>query len=195
MSHVKPQPLAIDGALLFSPERHADDRGWTGEVVSPRILENIGVAFVPVQENQSFSHQAGIVRGLHFQRPPYTQAKIVRVAHGVVLSVVVDLRAGRSSFEQCVVVRQTSTSGESLFIPAGCAHGIIALQDATTLCWTNDAPFNADAADGLNAVDPALAIDWPFPLSDTLVSPRDAALPTLALQPFRFDYTGRLPAA
>lgn len=183
--------LTIDCARVFIPLRFEDDRGWTGEIVSPRMAVDLGTSFNAVQENQSFSRYAGVIRGLHFQRPPYSQAKIVRVARGAVMSVVLDLRVGRQSSGQCDAVRQTFTGGECLYVPAGCAHGVAVLEDQTVLCWTNDAPFDGDSADGVLFSDPALAIDWPFPPSSQRTSARDLNLPTLAMQPFRFDHTGR----
>jgi dTDP-4-dehydrorhamnose 3,5-epimerase len=185
------QPLRIEGAFIFKPPRFEDDRGWTGEIVSSHLMEGLASPFVSVQENQSFSRFAGVTRGLHFQKPPFSQAKVVRVANGAVLSVVLDLRTGRSSFERCETVRQSLSGGECLYVPAGCAHGVQVLEGATVLCWTSDAPFDAASADGVLLADPALQIDLPFSGDRARYSERDLSLPSLAKQPFRFDFSGR----
>ena len=185
------QSLIIDGAFVFEPPRFEDDRGWTSEIVSFRIMECLGLSFVPIQENLSYSRYAGVVRGLHFQRPPFSQAKVVRVASGAVFSVLLDLRVGRTSFEHWDGVRQSFSQGECLYVPAGCAHGVAVLEEATVLSWTNDASFDAASVDGVLFSDPALQINLPFPAGEARNSQRDLGLPLLAAQPFRFDYTGR----
>lgn len=185
------QPLPIQGAFVFKPPRFEDDRGWTGEIVSSRLMEGLSSPFVSVQENQSFSRFAGVTRGLHFQRPPFSQAKVVRVANGAVLSLILDLRVGRPSFEHCTTVYQSLSGGECLYVPAGCAHGVQAQEDATVLCWTIDAAFDAASADGVLFSDPALKIDLPFSDDRAFNSQRDLSLPSLATQPFRFDFSGR----
>jgi len=178
--------LTVAGAIAYRPDRFSDDRGWTGEVHAPGLLAALGLDFRPVQENQSFSERAGTVRGLHFQRAPHTQAKIVRVAAGAVWSVILDLRHGSPSFETATGLRQSAANGICLHVPAGCAHGVMTLEDNTVLNWTSDAPFKGEAADGVFWNDPALDIDWPMAASAASVGDRDAQLPVLSGQPYRF---------
>ena len=191
MTTAEIRPLLVEGAFIFKLPRFEDDRGWTSGSVWSDVLEGLGTPFVSAQENQSFSRYAGVRRGLHFQRPPFSQAKIVRVANGAVLSVVLDLRTGRSSFERWDGIRQSLSSGEHLYISAGCAHGIVALENQTGLSWTSDAAFDAASADGVLFSDPALKIDFPFLDERAFNSQRDLGLPSLAKQPFRFDFSGR----
>lgn len=171
-----PSPNII-GAGALTPPRFEDPRGWTGEAWSPDVLAALGAPFSPVQENQSFTHAAGVVRGLHFQKPPFAQAKMVRTPAGRFLSVIVDLRAGSPCFGAWDALE---ISGENALIhvaPKGCAHGVETLEARSVLAWVCDAPFNAEAAAGLHwrAVD----APWRAAPGAALLSERDAAWPKL----------------
>lgn len=181
-----PDPTGIKDAFTYAPPRIDDARGWLSETVSDAVCAELGVRFIPAQENMSLSLRAGTVRGVHFQRAPHQQAKIMRVAHGAAVSVILDLRRGSSTFERAVSVRQTADA-RCLYIPAGCAHGVAALSDGTVLCWSVDNLFNIAAADGVHWADPALHPLWGVDPATAIVSPRDAALPLLAIQEYRFD--------
>lgn len=177
--------LGVEGAFTYAPPRIDDSRGWLSEMVSDAVCAELDLRFAPAQENMSMSLRAGTVRGVHFQRAPRQQAKIMRVAHGAATSVILDLRRASPSFERAIAVRQTADAG-CLYIPAGCAHGVVTLKDDTVLCWSVDNVFDAEAADGVYWADPALDVDWGIDPAHAIISSRDAALPLLRDQNFRF---------
>lgn len=172
---------------MFRPHRYRDERGWLSEVMSGAVMGELGREYRPIQENQSWSPRAGTVRGRHFQRAPHGQAKMVRVAHGAVMSGLVDLRRGSPTFEQAMTVRQDAADGLCLFVPRGCAHGVVTLTGDTMLLWSCDAPFRPEACDGVRWDDPALGLDWGIDPAGAIISPKDRALPLLAEQTHRFE--------
>ena len=169
----------IAGLLEFCPRIFGDDRGAFFESFSARTMEALGLPPLDwVQDNQS-SSKAGTVRGLHFQRPPHAQAKLVRVAQGRALDVVVDLRVGSPTYGQHASVVLDAKLGNLFFIPVGFAHGFAALEDNTLFLYKCTDYYAPGAEGGLLWNDPALGIDWQLP-SEALISPKDAVLPTLA---------------
>ena len=169
----------IEGLLEFRPRIFGDPRGAFFESFSARTMEGLGLPRHQwVQDNQS-SSKAGTVRGLHFQRPPHAQAKLVRVAQGRALDVVVDLRVGSPTYGQHVSVELDARLGNLFFIPVGFAHGFAALEDNTLFLYKCTDYYAPAAEGGLLWNDPALGIDWGF-AGEALVSPKDAVLPTLA---------------
>jgi len=169
----------IDSLLEFRPRIFGDDRGAFFESFSARTMAGLGLPHLDwVQDNQS-SSKAGTVRGLHFQRPPHAQAKLVRVAQGRALDVVVDLRRHSPTYGQHVTVELSAALGNVFFVPIGFAHGFVALEDDTLFLYKCTDYYAPAAEGGLCWNDPALGIDWQLP-SPALVSPKDALLPTLA---------------
>ena len=169
---------ALPGLLEFRPRIFADERGAFFETFSARTMEGLGLPRHDwVQDNQSIS-VAGTLRGLHFQRPPHAQAKLVRVARGRALDVAVDLRAGSPSFGQHAAVELTAALGNVFYVPAGFAHGFVALEDDTLFLYKCSAYYAPASEGGLRWDDPALGINWGL-MGAALVSPKDAVLPTL----------------
>ncbi len=171
--------FALPGLMEFQPRLFGDPRGVFYETYSARVMEPLGLPadLAWVQDNQSKS-QPGVLRGLHFQRPPHAQAKLVRVAQGRALDVVVDLRRALPTFGQHQVVELSAALGNVLFVPVGFAHGFVALEEETLFLYKCSDYYHPAAEGGLRWNDPALGIDWG--VATPLVSPKDEVLPLLA---------------
>jgi dTDP-4-dehydrorhamnose 3,5-epimerase len=180
--------LEIPEVLLLRPRRFADDRGFFVESFNAqRFAEATGLAISFVQDNQSLSHAVGTVRGLHFQRPPAAQAKLVGVSQGRILDVAVDVRRGSPTFGRHVAAELSAENGRQIFVPEGFLHGFMTLEPDTLVSYKVNAFYNA-AADGcVRWDDPDLAIDWPSP-GPARLSPKDAAAPAFVGSEFGFDY-------
>lgn len=167
--------LAIPDVKLITPRRFADDRGWFTETWSRNALD---VDFC--QDNQSLSHAIGTVRGLHFQKPPHAQAKLVSVLRGRILDVAVDIRRGSPTFGRHVAVELSAEDGNQLFVPRGFAHGFCTLERDTHVLYKVDAFYAPESDAGLYWADAALGITWPVDEAKAHLSPKDAKLPRLA---------------
>ena len=176
----------IAGVIVLAPRKFADARGYFVETYNRRVYSELGITSDFVQDNQSYSAREGTVRGLHFQRPPHSQAKLVRVLRGSILDVVVDLRVGSPTFGKWVAERLTAEDAEQLFVPRGFAHGFYTLEPSTEVAYKVDAFYSAECDSGIVWNDPTLNISWPS--TDITLSEKDSALPTFdALQsPFIF---------
>lgn len=170
--------LAIPDVKLIRMNRFADARGYFCETFQRSAFAEKGVPHDFVQDNQSSSERVGTVRGLHFQRPPFAQAKLVRVLRGAILDVVVDLRRLSPTFGRHVSVKLDSESDEQLFVPKGFAHGFCTLQPQTVVFYKVDEVYSPGHDGGLCWADPELAIEWPVRTSEALLSPKDRTLPT-----------------
>jgi dTDP-4-dehydrorhamnose 3,5-epimerase len=170
--------LEIEGAALLRPTEIRDGRGSLREVFRRDLWAAAGLPAVEfVQENESRSPMAHTLRGLHFQRAPHAQSKLVRVARGAAFNVGVDLREGSPSYGAHVAVVLDEAEGAQLWLPAGFAHGALTLVADTHILWRMTAHFAPEAAAGLAWDDPDIAIAWPAqPLA---ISERDAAWPHL----------------
>jgi dTDP-4-dehydrorhamnose 3,5-epimerase len=170
---------AIAGVVRLTPRRHSDARGFFCETYSRSALAAAGIALDFVQDNLSRSIEAGTVRGLHFQTPPFAQAKLVSVPKGRVLDVAVDIRRGSPTFAGHVVVELSAEAGNQLFVPVGFAHGFCTLEPDTLLAYKVSAFFSAEHDRGILWNDPALAIAWPVSAAEARLSDKDRALPPL----------------
>ncbi len=166
----------IQGLSIITPRLFPDERGFFMETYkeSDFIKADINENFV--QDNHSRSSKRTL-RGLHFQRPPYAQAKLVRCTRGRLWDVAIDLRPSSPTYKQWHGVELSEENRVMFFIPAGFAHGFVALEDGTELQYKCSAEYNAESDGGVRWDDPELAIAWP--IKDVLVSPKDAALPYL----------------
>jgi len=162
---MKAERLAIPDLILIEPARFGDDRGFFSEVWSRRTLAAHGITADFVQDNHSLSRQKGVVRGLHFQRPPTAQAKLVRVVRGSILDIAVDIREGSPTYGQHVACELSAANWQQLWIPAGFAHGFVTLEEDTEVLYKVDAYYDRATDAGIAWNDPALAIDWPVVLS------------------------------
>lgn len=166
----------IEGLIEFIPNIYHDDRGWFYEFFRESVLKEAGIDMRFPQENMSFSKK-GVVRGLHFQREPYAQAKLAAVLSGSALDVVVDLRKGSRTFGAVYTCTLDSERKNMLLVPEGFAHGFAALED-TLFYYKCSNVFHKPSESGIIWNDPDLRIDWP--LSDPIVSSKDKELPAFA---------------
>jgi dTDP-4-dehydrorhamnose 3,5-epimerase len=167
---------ALEGLLLIEPRAFADERGFFLESYKQSDFAAAGVGARFVQDNHSRSER-GVLRGIHYQLPPYAQGKLVRVISGSVLDVAVDLRRSSDSFGKSVSVELSADNHRMLYIPPGFGHAFVALQDGTDFVYKCTAEYNKESEEGVRWDDPDLAIEWPE--MDKLVSDKDAALPPL----------------
>jgi dTDP-4-dehydrorhamnose 3,5-epimerase len=171
--------LAIPDVKLIRTKRFFDARGYFCETFQRAAFAAQGLDCDFLQDNQSRSDRSGTVRGLHFQRPPFAQAKLVRVLRGRILDVAVDLRRSSPSFGAHIAVELNSESDEQLFIPAGFAHGFCTLEPDTVVFYKVDRIYSASHDGGVNWADSRLAIDWPVAAAEAVVSEKDRGLPML----------------
>lgn len=170
----------IEGLLILKPKIFADARGYFYESYSKRVLdEALGYEVNFVQDNQSMSSY-GVVRGLHFQLPPFSQAKLVRCIKGKVLDVAVDLRKDSPTFGKHVAVELSDENHTQFFIPKGFAHGFSVLSDEAIFQYKCDNFYAPQADGGINLNDPALNIDWRIPADERILSPKDLNHPNLS---------------
>ncbi|MCA3288463.1 MAG: dTDP-4-dehydrorhamnose 3,5-epimerase [Roseomonas sp.] len=175
---MKIQRFAIADVLPIEPARFGDDRGFFSEVWSRRTLAAHGIDRDFVQDNHSLSRQKGVVRGLHFQRPPAAQGKLVRVVSGSILDIAVDIREGSPSFGQHVACELSAANWQQLWIPAGFAHGFVTLEEDTEVLYKVDAYYDRETDAGIAWNDPALGIEWP--VRHPILSDKDRQAPRLA---------------
>ena len=174
---------------IIIPKRHVDDRGWFSEIFHEKRLHDIGITCRFVQDNLSSSKQAGTLRGLHFQRPPAAQAKLVTVVKGRITDVAVDIRHGSPTFGRHVSTELSTESGRQMYIPVGFAHGFLTLEDDVVVKY-KVSDYYAPAQDsGIRWNDPDIAIAWPWPEADIILSEKDRRLPFLKdfTSPFEYD--------
>ena len=181
----------IEGVVILEPRLFEDERGYFFEAFSEReFAEKVRECHF-VQENEAYSTY-GVVRGLHFQRPPHAQSKLVRVVKGRVLDVVVDIRKGSPTFGKHIAVELSAENHRQLFIPRGFAHGYSVLSEDALLEYKCD-NYYAPASEGaILWNDPALAIDWQLPTESVILSDKDLKNPALAECEALFDYNETL---
>lgn len=168
----------IDGVYLIRPTIHRDTRGYFFESYSKADFDNAVVHIDFVQDNESLSCR-GVVRGLHFQRPPYAQAKLVRCVLGAVADIVVDIRQHSATYGQHIMVELSAENKLQLYLPEGMAHGFVVLSDTAVFQYKCDRFYHPEAEGGLQLLDPALGIELPLAEQDMIRSDRDRQLPLL----------------
>ena len=168
----------IPDVKIIIPDVHGDARGWFVEQYNAARYKAVGITADFVQDNESFSSK-GVVRGLHWQAAPHTQAKLVRVIRGAVWDVAVDIRKGSPTFGKHVSCVLSGENKKQFFIPKGFAHGFVVLEDNTLFSYKCDAFYNKDSERGLMFNDPALKIKWPAIDMPILLSERDQRHPSL----------------
>ena len=170
---------AIEGVYVIEPKVFGDARGYFFESFSEReFKEKVGdIHFV--QDNESMS-KFGVIRGLHFQRPPYSQSKLVRCVKGEVIDVAVDIRKGSPTYGQHVAVRLTEENHRQFFIPQGFAHGFAVLSESAVFQYKCDNFYHPEADGGISIMDESLGIDWGLKMEEALLSEKDTKHPKLA---------------
>lgn len=177
----------IEGVVIIEPEVFEDARGCFFESYSRRDFDAAVGKTEFVQDNESVSRY-GVIRGLHFQRPPHAQAKLVRAVRGKVLDVAVDIRRGSPTFGRHVAAELTEYNRRQLFIPRGFAHGFAVLSETAVFQYKCDNFYAPQSAGAIAWDDPALAIDWRVPRGEAILSEKDKSLPALSDSPFLFDF-------
>lgn len=178
---------AIDGVVIIEPRIFKDARGYFFESFSKREFDEKVRPVNFVQDNESCSTR-GVMRGLHFQRPPFTQSKLVRCVKGAVLDVAVDIRKGSPTFGQYVAVELTEENHRQFFVPRGFAHGFAVLSDIAVFQYKCDNFYHPEADGGISIQDPALGIDWHLDPSQAILSDKDLIHPFLKDFETPFDY-------
>ncbi len=169
----------LDGVFVLEPDVYNDRRGYFFEAYRKDLFEKqIGYPVDFMQENQSFSYK-GVLRGLHYQLPPYPQAKLVRVVKGEVLDVAVDIRKNSPNFGRWVAVRLNQDNKKALFIPRGFAHGFLVLSQEAIVVYKVDNYYCRECERGICYDDPDLSIEWPTDIGEFLLSEKDLSLPYL----------------
>lgn len=162
----------IEEVLIIEPKIFGDNRGYFYESYSQRDFEEKVGRVNFVQDNQSFSHY-GVLRGLHFQNPPYAQSKLVRVIQGKVVDVAVDIRKGSSTYGKYVAVELTGENHRQFFIPKGFAHGFVVLSETALFQYKCDEFYHPESEGAIMWNDPDLAIEWPVKAGDIELSEKD----------------------
>lgn len=164
---------AIPGVIIIEPKIFGDSRGYFFESFNAKeFAEKTGLNINFVQDNESMSSY-GVMRGLHFQRPPYTQSKLVRCVKGSVLDVAVDIRKGSPTYGQHVVVELTEDNHRQFFVPRGFAHGFAVLSETAVFQYKCDNFYAPQADGGISILDDSLGIDWKIPTEKALLSDKD----------------------
>ncbi len=162
----------IEGLLIVEPRIFEDSRGYFFESFSQREFDEVVGRTVFVQDNESKSSY-GVMRGLHFQRPPYTQSKLVRCVRGSVLDVAVDIRKGSPTYGQHVSVELSEENHRQFFISKGFAHGFVVLSESAVFQYKCDEFYHPEADDGISILDKSLGIDWQIPTDKAILSEKD----------------------
>ena len=169
----------LQDVKLITPAVFGDHRGFFTESYSDRDFKEAGIDFNFIQDNHSLSTQAGVLRGLHFQRGKAAQTKLIRVATGAVLDVIVDLRKGSPTYKQWEGYILSESNHRQLLVPKGYAHGFVTLTDNVNFLYKCDNYYDAEADGGISFKTPELNIDWPIDLDKAITSEKDANQPTL----------------
>ncbi len=171
------ETTGFEGLMVLTPAVFADERGYFFESYNRETQLKAGFDYHWVQDNQSHSTH-GVIRGLHFQKAPYAQTKLVRVLQGEILDVVVDLRKGQPTYGKMFSIKLSDSNKKQLLIPKGFAHGFSVLSATADVMYKCDALYNKQSEAGLLFSDPSLKIDWMLLPEDIVVSDKDLVLPT-----------------
>lgn len=185
---------ALEGVALLEPVVHGDERGYFVETYRRDVLaEALGFDVKFVQDNESKSGY-GVLRGLHYQLPPYAQSKLVRVIHGSVYDVAVDLRVGSPTFGRSVGYELSAANKRQLFIPRGFAHGFVVTSDSAVFVYKVDQYYAPQHDRGIAYNDPTIAVDWGVAEADLKLSDKDRRQPLLSETSDLFEFGANLYA-
>jgi len=186
------QALEIPDVRLIMPNRFGDARGYFTETWSDRRFRQEIANVTFVQDNQSVSTKKGTLRGLHFQKPPYAQGKLVRVVRGSILDVAVDIRKGSPTYRRHVSVLLNAMDGAQLWVPPGFLHGFCTLEDETEVFYKVTSYYSPTHDAGVLWSDQDLAINWPVDAESVVLSDKDKRFPRLSDLPSYFEFNGRV---
>jgi dTDP-4-dehydrorhamnose 3,5-epimerase len=165
----------LRGAFVIEPERFADERGFFVRTFCAREFEEQGLDPRVAQANLSFNDRRGTLRGMHYQRPPFAEVKLVRCTRGAIHDVIIDLRPDSPTFRGHFAVRLDSENRKMLYIPEGFAHGFLTLEDSTEVAYQMSAPYSPEHGAGVRYDDPVFGIVWPEPVR--VIAERDRTYP------------------
>ena len=177
----------IPGVVIIEPRIFNDARGYFFESFSQREFADKVADITFVQDNESKSSY-GVMRGLHYQKPPYTQSKLVRVVKGAVLDVAVDVRKGSPTYGKHVAVELSEENHKQFFIPKGFAHGFVVLSQEAIFQYKCDNFYAPQSEGGISILDESLGIDWRIPMDKAILSDKDMKHPKLSDAPVDFEY-------
>ena len=179
---------ALQGVVILTPARFGDDRGWFSETWNASRMAGLGLAIDFVQDNHSMSGAVGTLRGLHYQRPPHAQDKLVRCTRGAIFDVAVDIRRGSPTYGQWVGLDLTAANGKQLLVPKGFLHGFVTRLPDTEVQYKCSDIYAPDCDGGIRWDDPTLGIDWGL-TGDPVLSAKDTVAPLLAdfVSPFEWE--------
>lgn len=174
------RPLGLNGAFEILPDKFGDGRGFFSETYNARTFAEHGIETEFVQDNHSFSAAKGVLRGLHFQTPPFAQDKLVRVARGRVYDVLVDLRKGSPTFKKWTGIEVSAEKWNQVLVPKGFAHGFLTLEDNTEFLYKVSAFYSRECDRSIRFDDPEIGVVWPDSGSGFILSEKDEGAPLLA---------------
>lgn len=176
--------------VVIKPRRFADERGWFSETYNARKLLQHGINVTFCQDNQSVSREPRTLRGLHFQCPPFAQAKLVRCISGAIFDVAVDVRRKSPTFGRWVGTVLSAADGKQLYVPAGYAHAFLTLEPESAVAYKVDAFYSPESEGGVMWNDEEIEVDWPLDGRPPLLSAKDSRLPALSELSVEFEYDG-----
>ncbi|AIK44301.1 dTDP-4-dehydrorhamnose 3,5-epimerase [Brucella anthropi] len=174
------RPLGLDGAFEIIPRIFGDSRGFFSETYNAKLFAEAGIDLNFVQDNHSYSAAKGVVRGLHYQLPPFAQDKLVRVTRGAILDVVVDIRKSSPSFGKWISQVVSAQKWNQILVSKGFAHGFMTLADNTEVIYKVTNYYSPEYDRSIRFDDPAIGIDWPIASSDVQLSDKDRNAPLFA---------------
>lgn len=182
------EATALADMKLVTPKRFGDNRGYFSEVYKQSAFREAGLDLEFVQDNQSLSREVGTLRGLHYQAPPFAQAKLVRVVTGRIYDVAVDIRVGSPTYGKWAGAELSADNLQQLLIPVGFLHGFVTLEPDTTVLYKVTAPYSAAHDGGVAWDDPDIGVVWPLSGSAPVLSAKDGKQPRLKelANPFRY---------
>ncbi|WP_319496823.1 dTDP-4-dehydrorhamnose 3,5-epimerase [uncultured Cohaesibacter sp.] len=182
--------LGLDGVVEIVPKQFGDDRGFFSETYNAKAMKEVGIDIDFVQDNHSLSVHKGVLRGLHFQTPPFAQDKLVRVVRGAVYDVIVDLRKGSPTFAKWVGVEVSAKKWNQVLIPKGFGHGFLTLEPNTEFLYKVSNYYSKDCDRSVRFDDPAIGVEWPISGDALTLSDKDRNAPLLAETDTGFVYEG-----
>lgn len=174
---MKAEKTALDGVLVIEPDVFGDSRGWFMETWSQKKFEELGIKTVFVQDNQSYSAQKGTLRGLHFQKSPMAQTKLLRCSRGKIMDVAVDLRRSSPNYRKWVSVELSAENKRQIYIPKGFAHGFVTLTDDVEVQYKVDEFYSPECDRSVRFDDPAIGVKWG--IESPVLSKKDLSAPLL----------------
>jgi dTDP-4-dehydrorhamnose 3,5-epimerase len=177
---VEVKELELAGVYEITPQRFGDDRGFFSETYSAPGLVAAGIDLIFVQDNHSLSRAVGVLRGLHYQLPPFAQDKLVRVVHGAIFDVAVDIRKNSPTFGRWLGLEVSAEKWNQILVPRGFAHGFVTLVPDTEVVYKVTERYAPEYDRSIRFDDPAIGIDWPVPAAGITLSDKDRGAPLLA---------------